>query len=157
MTPASDHIPPLILAGLDGPLKLYHYLTFLDLLWTPRHMDFRFFTLTSLPRPGEAVSFLLTCLPERNNSRKNHGATCTTTNANARAEEGIDITGTFFQLEIPTMFFPFGRTRAVGEVKNDNILSRRKMERICFLFWMFSCFWSLDILLGSARWDIKSD
>lgn len=64
MTPASDHIP-IILAGLDGPLKLYHYLTFLDLQWTPRHMDFRFFTLTSLPRPGEAISFLLTCLPEQ--------------------------------------------------------------------------------------------
>lgn len=64
MTPASDHIP-IILAGLDGPLKLYHYLTFLDLQWTLRHMDFRFFTLTSLPRPGEAVSFLLTCLPEQ--------------------------------------------------------------------------------------------
>lgn len=97
--------------GLDRPTETVHYLISLDFRLDYTTTRISFYVTTSPPRESGCL-----CL-----TTKHSGATCTTSNANARAEEGASTKEAFSYLKIPTMFFRLeGRERLASEATMED-------------------------------------
>jgi hypothetical protein len=115
-------------------------------------MDFRFFTLTSLPRPGEAVSFLLTCLPEQF-QKESRGDLYYHQCERARGG-GHRYHGDFFPIRDTHNVFSVWKDASSWRGEKRHFVTEKKWKGFDFSFLDF-VFWSLDLFTWDQRVGIS--